>query len=285
MPDAHHPNNFVIIVRERDVCLPAPSAPVCSCVCLHACVCVCVQSESIDLRPSVAAACREERGAHCARVPPGSGATLNCLLGMAVVHAHDFSPACLEVLDTLQEHRMLDLRTGGPAAALRRCLRRRRRLRERGQGGRCCRGLLWLRACAGACGWHRCLERQLAARAGLGGLPCSTWVAGLGWPHVTSHPCSPLPPSSPPPADFQLRRACEADIASACSAASATSDQLDGGVLRCLVGSVGQLTSACAAEVSRGLMMGLNYYKQVSRLPPCLPRPATASGHACCLAW
>ena len=83
------------------------------------------------------------------------------------------------------------------------------------------------------------------------------------------------------PADLQLRRGCEADIGSTCSAASATSDQLDGAVLRCLVASVGQLTSTCAAEVSRGLMMGLNYYKQVSRLPQSAPACQTARLPAC----
>ena len=80
----------------------------------------CVQSESIDLRPSVAAACREELTGHCPHMPPGSGHSLNCLLAMVVVHGHDFSPVCLEVLDTLQEHRMFDLRTGGWAMPARR---------------------------------------------------------------------------------------------------------------------------------------------------------------------
>ena len=220
----------------------------------------CVQSESIDLRPSVAAACREELTGHCPHMPPGSGHSLNCLLAMVVVHGHDFSPVCLEVLDTLQEHRMFDLRTGGWAMPARR------------QG----------RGCA-------CLSTEsrvaVAGNAALGGGSSAGRLPGLQHStaqHSTAQHSTALQgcsgyshmfplPGLLPPADYQLRRACKSDIGSTCAEANATSDQLDGAVLRCLVGSVGKLTGACASEVSRAVMMGLNFYKQVS----CCALPAS----------
>ncbi|EFN51157.1 hypothetical protein CHLNCDRAFT_141382 [Chlorella variabilis] len=69
-----------------------------------------MQAESIELRPGVAAACRDERAAHCSALRPGKGRVLNCLLAKAGERA-DFSPVCLEVLDALQDRRLLDWRT------------------------------------------------------------------------------------------------------------------------------------------------------------------------------
>lgn len=67
-----------------------------------------LQSSNIELKPTVAKACAEERQVHCSGVRPGKSRVFNCLLSKA--DKVDFSTQCKNLLQQQEEKRVKDWR-------------------------------------------------------------------------------------------------------------------------------------------------------------------------------